>query len=42
MTTLDLGREITGDFEAAARLEWLVTNGTVAGVNTRRYHIAQA
>jgi len=40
-----LGREITGNFEAAIRREWLVTNGlggfasgTVAGLNTRRYH----
>ncbi len=39
------GREITGDFDSAARREWLVTNGlggwasgTVAGANTRRYH----
>ena len=39
------GREICGDFDAALRREWLVTNGlggyasgTVAGVNTRRYH----
>lgn len=42
---ISLGREISGDFEAAVRREWLVTNGsggfaagTVAGVNTRRYH----
>jgi predicted glycogen debranching enzyme len=40
-----LGRDICGDFAAAARREWLVTNGlggyacgTVAGANTRRYH----
>src|SRR5258706_13717408 len=39
------GREITGDFAAASRREWLVTNGlggwasgTVSGANTRRYH----
>ncbi len=42
---VDFGREIAGDFSAAARREWLVTNGlgsyamgTVAGVRTRRYH----
>jgi predicted glycogen debranching enzyme len=40
-----LGRALTGDFDSAARREWLVTNGlggwasgTVAGANTRRYH----
>ena len=45
MTALDLGREITGDLKTAERREWLVTNGiggfasgTVAGLNTRRYH----
>ncbi len=39
------GREIGGDLPSALRREWLVTNGlgsyasgTVAGVNTRRYH----
>lgn len=39
------GREICGDLAAALRREWLVTNGlggyasgTLAGVNTRRYH----
>jgi predicted glycogen debranching enzyme len=39
------GREICGDLPVALRREWLVTNGiggyasgTVAGVNTRRYH----
>ena len=39
------GREICGDLPSALRREWLVTNGlggyasgTVAGVNTRRYH----
>jgi predicted glycogen debranching enzyme len=42
---LPIGREITGDFGAASRREWLVTNGlggwasgTVSGANTRRYH----
>ena len=45
MTELALGREVLGDFEAVTRREWLVTNGlgsfacgTLAGVNTRRYH----
>jgi predicted glycogen debranching enzyme len=39
------GREICGDLNAAEKREWLVTNGiggfasgTVAGVQTRRYH----
>ncbi len=39
------GREVCGDFAAALRREWLVTNGlggyasgTLAGVATRRYH----
>ena len=39
------GREIIGDFDAASRREWWVTNGlggwasgTVSGANTRRYH----
>ncbi len=39
------GREICGDLSAATRREWIVTNGlggyasgTLAGVNTRRYH----
>jgi predicted glycogen debranching enzyme len=39
------GREVCGDLEAGLRREWLVTNGlggfasgTLAGVNTRRYH----
>jgi len=39
------GREICGDLDAGLRREWLVTNGlggyasgTVAGINTRRYH----
>jgi predicted glycogen debranching enzyme len=42
---ISLGREITGDLPAAARREWLVTNGiggyasgSVAGMCTRRYH----
>lgn len=42
---LIVSREICQDFERASRLEWLETNhtgafamGTVAGVNTRRYH----
>lgn len=39
------GPELTGNFEESSRREWLETNGiggfasgTVAGVNTRRYH----
>jgi predicted glycogen debranching enzyme len=39
------GREICGDLPTSFRREWLVTNGiggfasgTVAGINTRRYH----
>ncbi len=42
---LDFGRDVCGDLAAAARREWLVTNGiggyasgTIAGVLTRRYH----
>ena len=42
---LTFGRETTGDFANASRLEWLVTNGiggyasgSVVGANTRRYH----
>src|SRR5205809_5074084 len=42
---ITLGREICGNLAEALRREWLVTNGiggyasgTVAGVNTRRYH----
>lgn len=42
---IQIGREITGSLEASVRREWLVTNGiggfasgTVAGMNTRRYH----
>ncbi len=42
---LDYGREICGSFENARRREWLATNGlggyasgTIAGVQTRRYH----
>src|SRR5688572_2681147 len=45
VTVLALGREVLGDFEAVTRREWLVTNGlgsfacgTLAGLNTRRYH----
>jgi predicted glycogen debranching enzyme len=44
-TMIEFGREICSHMEAAARREWLVTNGiggfamgTVAGVLTRRYH----
>ena len=44
-TSIHFGREITGDFELAARREWLCTNGiggfasgTIAGALTRRYH----
>jgi predicted glycogen debranching enzyme len=44
-TTIQCGREICGDLEAAESREWLVTNGiggyasgTVAGGMTRRYH----
>lgn len=40
-----LGAEVTGDFEAASRREWLETNGlggwagsTICGVHSRRYH----
>ncbi len=42
---VSLGRDICGELENALRREWLVTNGlggyasgTLAGVNTRRYH----
>ena len=42
---ISFGREICGDRPSALRREWLVTNGlggyasgTLAGVNTRRYH----
>ncbi len=42
---VDLGRDICGDLPAAEQREWLVTNGiggfasgTVAGLQTRRYH----
>src|SRR6516162_2165619 len=42
---IGFGREICGDLSAGLRREWLVTNGlggyasgTLAGVNTRRYH----
>src|SRR5713226_2686094 len=44
-TSIHFGREITGDFELAARREWLCTNGiggfasgTIAGSLARRYH----
>src|SRR5579875_1215981 len=43
--TIVIPGELCRDFERASRLEWLETNhtgafamGTVAGVNTRRYH----
>src|SRR5436309_15961808 len=42
---ISFGRAVCGDLDAALRREWLVTNGlggyasgTLAGVNTRRYH----
>ena len=42
---VSFGREICGDLASSLRREWLVTNGlggyasgTLAGVNTRRYH----
>jgi glycogen debranching enzyme len=42
---VSFGPEVCGDLDAALRREWLVTNGlggyasgTLAGVNTRRYH----
>src|SRR5215472_7401178 len=42
---VQFGREVCGDLPTALRREWLVTNGlggyasgTLAGVNTRRYH----
>ncbi len=42
---ISFGREICGDLDAGLGREWLVTNGlggyasgTLAGVNTRRYH----
>src|SRR5689334_7032356 len=42
---LYFGRDICGDYEAAAAREWLVTNGiggyasgTISGTLTRRYH----
>jgi predicted glycogen debranching enzyme len=45
MNTLRLGRDALGSLEASAGREWLVTNGlggyaagSVAGLNTRRYH----
>src|SRR5215831_27206 len=40
-----IGRDVCRDFSRSSKLEWLETNGTgafamgtVAGVNTRRYH----
>jgi len=45
VSTVDFGREITGDLAASEQREWLVTNGiggfgcgTVAALLTRRYH----
>jgi predicted glycogen debranching enzyme len=45
LTGLRLYRDTIGDFDGAARREWLVTNGiggfgagSVGGANTRRYH----
>src|SRR5438105_5682548 len=45
MKPLAVSREACADYERGSRLEWLETNGTggfamgtVAGVNTRRYH----
>ena len=45
VSPVQFGREICGDLHAAEKREWLVTNGiggfasgTVAGVQTRRYH----
>jgi predicted glycogen debranching enzyme len=42
---ISFGRELCGDLKPALRREWLVANGlggyasgTVAGINTRRYH----
>jgi predicted glycogen debranching enzyme len=42
---IGFGREVLADLQTALRREWLVTNGlggyaagTVAGINTRRYH----
>jgi predicted glycogen debranching enzyme len=44
-SAVEFGREVCGDWEAAAAREWLVTNGiggfasgTIAGGATRRYH----
>jgi len=44
-TPVAIGREVCRDFSRSSKLEWLETNGaggfamgTVAGVNTRRYH----
>jgi predicted glycogen debranching enzyme len=43
--TITLSRDVLNDIDGAVRREWLVTNGlggfacgTIAGVNTRRYH----
>ncbi|HSE91965.1 MAG TPA: amylo-alpha-1,6-glucosidase [Methylomirabilota bacterium] len=45
LAPVDVGREVTGDFELAAGREWLCANGiggfasgTIAGALTRRYH----
>src|SRR3954469_23863942 len=45
MTERSYGRDVLGDAERAARLEWIVTNGiggyaagTAAGILSRRYH----
>jgi glycogen debranching enzyme len=45
MTTSQVGAETCRDFARSSKLEWLETNGTgafgmgtIAGVNTRRYH----
>ena len=45
MSTLRIGRQITGSLDQASQREWLVTDGlggfamgTVSGLQTRRYH----
>ena len=45
MSSIAFGRQVTGDLDAAAAREWLVTDGlggfamgSVAGLATRRYH----
>ena len=45
MSAITLGRQVTGDLDAASEREWLVTDGlggyamgTVGGLRTRRYH----